>query len=80
MALEDAVILAKSLRDRPDPASAFLSYEQLRRDRVQANITRSARMSAQSRLDWPQLPPANQQTSGPDEAITTQLQWHTPLT
>jgi 2-polyprenyl-6-methoxyphenol hydroxylase-like FAD-dependent oxidoreductase len=46
MALEDAVILAKSLRDRPDPASAFVTYEQLRRDRVQANITRSARIGA----------------------------------
>jgi 2-polyprenyl-6-methoxyphenol hydroxylase-like FAD-dependent oxidoreductase len=79
MALEDAVILAKSLRDRPDPASAFVTYEQLRRDRVQTNITRSARMSAQSRLDWPQLPPANQQAPDPHEAINTQLQWHTPL-
>jgi 2-polyprenyl-6-methoxyphenol hydroxylase-like FAD-dependent oxidoreductase len=48
MALEDAVILAKSLRDAPDPASAFIRYEQLRRDRVQANITASARMSAPS--------------------------------
>lgn len=79
MALEDAVILAKSLRDRPDPASAFVTYEQLRRDRVQANITRSARMSAQSRLDWPQLPLANQQAPAPNEAIDTQFQWHTPL-
>jgi 2-polyprenyl-6-methoxyphenol hydroxylase-like FAD-dependent oxidoreductase len=48
MALEDAVILAKSLRDAPDPANAFMLYEQLRRDRVQANITTSARMSAPS--------------------------------
>jgi 2-polyprenyl-6-methoxyphenol hydroxylase-like FAD-dependent oxidoreductase len=79
MALEDAVILAKSLRDRPDPASAFVTYEQLRRDRVQANITRSARMSTQSRLAWPQLPPANQQAPAPNEAINTQLQWHTPF-
>jgi 2-polyprenyl-6-methoxyphenol hydroxylase-like FAD-dependent oxidoreductase len=80
MALEDAVILAKSLRDRPDPASAFVTYEHLRRDRVQANITRSANMSAQSRLAWPQLPPTSQQAPGSHEAINTQLQWHTPLT
>lgn len=46
MALEDAVILAGSLRDAPDPAGAFIRYEQLRRDRVQANINTSARMSA----------------------------------
>jgi 2-polyprenyl-6-methoxyphenol hydroxylase-like FAD-dependent oxidoreductase len=79
MALEDAVILAKSLRDRPDPASAFVTYEQLRRDRVQADINRSARMSAQSRLDWSRLPPENQQAPDPNKAINTQLQWHTPL-
>jgi 2-polyprenyl-6-methoxyphenol hydroxylase-like FAD-dependent oxidoreductase len=79
LALEDAVILAKSLRDKPDPASAFVTYEHLRRDRVQANITRSARMSAQSRLAWPQLPPATQHAPVPNEAINTQLQWHTPL-
>lgn len=46
MALEDAVVLAKSLRDAPDPTSAFIRYEQLRRDRVRANITASARMSS----------------------------------
>ena len=79
MALEDAVILAKSLRDRPDPASASLPYEHLRRDRVQANITRSAPTSAQSRLNWPRLPPTSKQEPGPHEAINTQLQWHTPL-
>ena len=39
-------VLAKALRDHPEPAGAFATYEQLRRDRVQANITTSARMSA----------------------------------
>ena len=80
MALEDAVILAKSLRDRPNPGSAFVTYEQLRRDRVQANITRSARMSARNRLEWPPLPPAGQPIADPREAINTQLEWNTPLT
>lgn len=79
MALEDAVILAKSLRDRPDPGSAFATYEQLRRGRVEANITRSARMSARNRLQWPQLPPADQPVAGSQEEINTQLEWHTPL-
>jgi 2-polyprenyl-6-methoxyphenol hydroxylase-like FAD-dependent oxidoreductase len=46
MALEDAVVLAKALRDHPDPAGAFTTYEQLRRERVQANMATSARMSA----------------------------------
>jgi len=41
MTLEYAVILAKSLRDAPDTDSAFDTYEQLRRDRVQANSTHS---------------------------------------
>ena len=80
MALEDAVILAKSLRDRPDPGSAFVTYEQLRRGRVQANITRSAWMSSRNRLEWPQFSPAGQPVAGPQEGINTQLEWHTPLT
>ena len=34
MALEDAAILAKCLRDIPDLNSAFATYEQLRRERT----------------------------------------------
>lgn len=79
LALEDAVILAKALRDKPDPGNAFIRYEQLRRDRVQANIDHSARMSAQSRLNWPQLPPRRRGITNRDDEIDTQLQWHTPL-
>ena len=71
MALEDAIILAKSLRDTGDPASAFVLYEQLRRARVQANISASARMSANT--------PANPQSARPDGAIAAQLEWHTRL-
>jgi len=35
MAVEDAVVLAKCLRDLPDPTSAFTAYERLRRERVE---------------------------------------------
>ncbi|MFI9173689.1 FAD-dependent oxidoreductase [Streptomyces lincolnensis] len=45
MALEDAVILAKSLRDAPDMDSALSHYEGLRRPRVEYNITVSGNIS-----------------------------------
>ncbi|MYR91732.1 monooxygenase, partial [Streptomyces sp. SID685] len=38
-ALEDAVVLAKALRDLPDAARAFGAYERHRRPRVEHNIT-----------------------------------------
>jgi 2-polyprenyl-6-methoxyphenol hydroxylase-like FAD-dependent oxidoreductase len=34
MALEDAATLARCLRDIPDPARAFATYERLRRERT----------------------------------------------
>lgn len=45
MAIEDAVILAKCLRDRPTPASAFTAYERLRRERVERVVAAGARWS-----------------------------------
>ncbi|MFE0256167.1 FAD-dependent oxidoreductase [Streptomyces sp. NPDC059010] len=44
MAIEDAVVLAKCLRDLPHGWPAFSRYEQLRRDRVERLVTTSARM------------------------------------
>lgn len=35
LAFEDAIVLAKCLRDLPDPAAAFAAYERLRRKRVE---------------------------------------------
>jgi FAD-dependent urate hydroxylase len=35
LAIEDAVVLAKCLRDIPEPARAFARYERLRRERVE---------------------------------------------
>lgn len=45
MAIEDGIVLAKCLRDRPDPHSAFAAYEQLRRERVEQVVAASAGMA-----------------------------------
>lgn len=42
MALEDAVVLAKALRDIPDQGRALAAFERLRRPRTEATIARSA--------------------------------------
>jgi 2-polyprenyl-6-methoxyphenol hydroxylase-like FAD-dependent oxidoreductase len=46
MAMEDAVILAQCLRDRPTPGAAFAEFERLRRDRVERVTAQGARSSA----------------------------------
>src|SRR5215207_9392221 len=43
MAIEDAVVLAKCLRDLPDVSRAFAAYEQLRRERVERVVAHGAR-------------------------------------
>jgi 2-polyprenyl-6-methoxyphenol hydroxylase-like FAD-dependent oxidoreductase len=45
MALEDAVILAKCLRDSPDYATAFTTFESTRRHRVERIVKYGARSS-----------------------------------
>ncbi|MGW3960121.1 FAD-dependent oxidoreductase [Amycolatopsis sp. NPDC005003] len=44
MAMEDAVILAKCLRDLREPVVAFRAYEQQRRERVERLVATSAKM------------------------------------
>ena len=51
MALEDSVVLAKCLRDRPDPASAFRAYEKLRRARVERLVSFSTEQADRARAD-----------------------------
>lgn len=69
MALEDAVVLAKALRDVPH--NAFAAYERARRPRVERNITVSAAATAGHSTDrGPQT-----RASHVDE----ELDWHTPL-
>jgi FAD-dependent urate hydroxylase len=46
MAAEDAVVLAKSLRDLPDIPQALAAYERLRRARVERIVAQGARSSS----------------------------------
>ncbi|MFC7450796.1 FAD-dependent oxidoreductase [Rhodococcus daqingensis] len=46
MSLEDAVTLAQCLRDCPDTASAFATYESLRRERVERIVANGHKSSA----------------------------------
>jgi FAD-dependent urate hydroxylase len=46
MAAEDAVVLAKCLRDRPDIPQALAAYERLRRARVERIVAQGARSSS----------------------------------
>ncbi|MFF5014697.1 FAD-dependent oxidoreductase [Streptomyces sp. NPDC001165] len=78
MALEDAVVLAKALRDTPDPRTAFAVYEQYRRPRVEHNITVSGGISRGTHT------PARAGSAAPgaarvDDALIRQLAWETPL-
>ncbi|MYX94568.1 NAD(P)-binding protein [Streptomyces sp. SID486] len=78
MALEDAVVLAKALRDLPGPEAAFAAYERHRRPRVEHNITVSGGLSRGTRA--PSTPaPATARPAGPDESLVRQLDWDTPL-
>ncbi|GAA2894540.1 FAD-dependent monooxygenase [Streptosporangium fragile] len=43
MAIEDAVVLAKCLRDTPDTHAAFAAFERLRRDRVERIVAQGKR-------------------------------------
>ena len=45
MAIEDAIVLARCLRDLPDTRGAFAAYERLRRRRVERIVAHGARTS-----------------------------------
>ena len=45
MAIEDAIVLARCLRDLPDTRGAFAAYEKLRRRRVERIVAHGARTS-----------------------------------
>ncbi|MEV5123396.1 FAD-dependent oxidoreductase [Streptomyces decoyicus] len=74
MALEDAIILAKSLRDTPDLDSALSLYEACRRPRVEHNITASGEISRGTRT-----PPRTGRAPSPqrpgDDTLALQLDW-----
>jgi len=46
MALEDAMVLAKCLRDVPNPEKAFSAFESLRRDRVEELVAEARKSSS----------------------------------
>ncbi|MFF7071920.1 FAD-dependent oxidoreductase [Streptomyces pseudovenezuelae] len=72
MALEDAVVLAKSLRDAPDPDAALTLYETLRRPRVEHNITVSGNISRGT-------PTPSAAARPSDEDLARLLEWDTDL-
>ncbi|MFE7933306.1 FAD-dependent oxidoreductase [Streptomyces sp. NPDC057456] len=78
MALEDAVILAKCLRDAPDTESALTHYEALRRPRVEHNTTVSGNISRGVHTPPPRAP-GNPPPARPDEELARQLEWTTTL-
>ncbi|MEY9996446.1 2-polyprenyl-6-methoxyphenol hydroxylase-like FAD-dependent oxidoreductase [Streptomyces sp. V4I8] len=81
MALEDAVVLAKSLRDAPDTEAALALYERLRRPRVEHNITVSGNISRGTHTPSGPAPGprgASAERPGDDELIR-QLEWGTDL-
>ncbi|MFB6439765.1 FAD-dependent monooxygenase [Streptomyces sp. NPDC056411] len=78
MALEDAVILAKSLRDAPDPDSALSLYEACRRPRVEHNITASGEISRGTRTPPRTSAPTGRAPSPQrpgDDTLARQLDW-----
>jgi len=44
LAVEDALVLARCLRDLPEPERAFAAYERLRRERVERVVAYSRRI------------------------------------
>jgi len=71
MALEDAVVLAKSLRDAPDTDAALDLYETLRRPRVEHNITVSGNISRGTHTPSAARPS--------EEEVVRLLEWDSPV-
>ncbi|MEU6511798.1 FAD-dependent oxidoreductase [Streptomyces sp. NPDC046942] len=78
MALEDAVVLAKALRDLPGLPAAFAAYEAHRRPRVEHNITVSGGISRAGH-DQARPGPVVARPAEPDAALLRQLAWDSPL-
>ncbi len=53
MAIEDAIVLAKCLRDIPDTERAFAAYERLRRERVEKVVAYSRRIGQSKAISNP---------------------------
>ncbi|MGW4755997.1 FAD-dependent oxidoreductase [Streptomyces chartreusis] len=79
MALEDAVVLAKSLRDAPDTDAALSLYETLRRPRVEHNVTVSGNISRGTHNPSERRPGGGAPTRPGDDELTGHLEWDTEL-
>lgn len=83
MALEDAVILAKALRDAPTTPAALATFDRLRRPRVENNIAASAALTASRTPPKPGASAGTGAAERPpaltDEELAHQLEWTTPL-
>lgn len=79
MALEDAVILAKCLRDAPDLESALALHEALRRPRVEHNTTVSGNISRGVHTPRPRPSGGPPPARPADEELIGQLEWNTSL-
>ena len=77
MAVEDAVVLGKALRDLGVTPEALDAYEALRRPRVEQNIATSARFTA-ARTSG-QTPPRARPTPSADTDLMAQLDWAQPV-
>jgi len=73
MAIEDAVVLGKALRDLGVTAEAVHTYETLRRPRVEQNIATSARFTAARTSS--QTPPQARPAPSNDADLMAQLDW-----
>ncbi|MBT0773749.1 FAD-dependent oxidoreductase [Kineosporia sp. J2-2] len=78
MAFEDAVVLAKALRDSASVHDAVGLYEAVRRPRTQRNMDASAAMSKGQRP--PSSPSSPTSPAHDDETLARQIDWDTPLT
>ncbi|GAA2671113.1 NAD(P)/FAD-dependent oxidoreductase [Streptomyces lunalinharesii] len=78
MALEDAVVLAKALRDLPDLDGAFAHYEACRRARVEYNITVSGELSRGTRNPAQAGRAPSAQRPG-DDTLVPMLEWDRDL-
>lgn len=80
MAIEDAVVLAKALRDSPSVGAALETYEVLRRARVELNVANSARLTAGRSPDRGPRRPDGPPPGVPDEELAHRLDWATATT
>ncbi|MGH2550645.1 MAG: FAD-dependent monooxygenase, partial [Thermomicrobiales bacterium] len=84
LAIEDAVVLAKCLRDCPSPRDAFATFEHLRRERVEKIVAAGAKTAAYKApnrigrfmrdLMMPMF--LKRQSSGGDESMESVFRYH----